>query len=220
MTTRNLSIEEFARRFGLSLMPQSQAQLAPELRTLHRQILSHFVDAGVAPDAEWIGEHADALGLQRAGALQALAEADLVHTAQDRVVVAYPFSGTPTPHQVHLAGGPSVWAMCGDDALGIPLMVGRDAIITTQDPVSGEAIRIEVTNETWIWEPRDTVMLAAGIAGCATAAEATCRHIHFFTSESNALSYLQTTDGLEGEVYDQPGALDAARTVFGDLLAE
>jgi mercuric reductase len=50
------------------------------------------------------------------------------------VTVAYPFSGAPTRQQVELDGFPAVHAMCAIDALGIPVMAGRDGRITATDP--------------------------------------------------------------------------------------
>jgi hypothetical protein len=44
--------------------------------------------------------------------------------------VVYPFSGRYTTHQVALAGGPTVPAICAVDALSIPQMPGRDGLIT------------------------------------------------------------------------------------------
>ena len=66
-----------------------------------------------------------------------LAAVDAVHVVNGVVAVAYPFSGTPTPHRVELDGLPAVYAMCAIDALGLPFMASRDGRITSADPHDG-----------------------------------------------------------------------------------
>jgi alkylmercury lyase len=212
------AISEFAAGLGVTLMNQSQDTLPSALRRLHRVILAAFVDTGAAPTVTWIADRAGLLGTEPDQALARLAEADLVHTAHGSVTVAYPFSGTPTPHSVRFDDGPAVWAMCGGDALGIPLMTGRDATITSADPHTGEPIRIRYYDGAWQWAPTSTVMLVAGTAGCRTAAEAACRHVHFFTSPEHAQAYLRANPGLSGQVYDQADSIAVGQVIFGPLL--
>lgn len=218
MTSIATALSSFADKYGIALTNEAQAALPPELRALHRTILSAFVDTGTAPTTTWMSERADALGLNPGQALARLAEADLVHTAGGAVTVAYPFSGTPTPHRVQLDDGPAVWAMCGADALGIPLMIHRSATISSTDPHTGEAIRIRWHGGAWTWEPTGTVMLIAATTGCTTAAEATCRHIHFFTSRGHAEAHLQANPALAGEIYEGPDAIEVGGIIFGSLL--
>lgn len=47
---------------------------------------------------------------------------------------AYPFSPIPTAHQVAISAGPTVYAMCAIDALGISAMLGRPANISSRAP--------------------------------------------------------------------------------------
>ena len=137
-----------ARRPGLTLAGwraagtgSRQAALPPGLPGLHQAVLRQFLSTGEAPDRGWLTEQAGGFGLDTDTAIRQLAAADLVHFDQGgRVAVAYPFSGVPSGHRVRLAGGPSVWAMCAIDALGIPLMADRDATITATDPSSSEPI--------------------------------------------------------------------------------
>lgn len=218
--TTGTDIRTFAQQFGITLMNDAQVALSPRLRDLHRAILSAFIDSGHAPTVSWIADRATTLDLDPADALSRLADADLVHCADGSVTVAYPFSGVPTPHRVQLDCGTASWAMCGGDALGIPLMTGRDATITSTDPQTGEPIRIRRHDTSWQWEPPTTVMLAAAISGCGTAAEAGCGYVHFFTRAEHAETYLQAHPNLGGEIYDQPAAIKAARIIFGPLLDE
>jgi hypothetical protein len=80
-----------------------------------------------------------------------LAAADAVHLVNGIVAVAYPFSGTPTPHRVELDGLPAVYAMCAIDALGLPAMTGRDGRITSADPADGTPIEVTVRGGGWSW---------------------------------------------------------------------
>jgi hypothetical protein len=63
-------------------------------------------------------------------------------------------------HKVELAGGPTVEAYCAIDALGIPAMLDRDVVISSQDPpYTSEPIRITVTNGQATWRPDQTVVV-------------------------------------------------------------
>ena len=217
MTTADL-VTDFARRFGLALVSEGQAALPPALLDLHRAVLRAFLDTGTAPSVAWLRDRATQVGVDPDDALARLAEGDLVHTRDGAVSVAYPFSGTPTDDQVRLDGGPSVWAMCAADALGIPLMSGRDGIITSTDPLSGDPIRIERRNGRWSWQPDGTVVLIAATTGCATASEAACPYVRFYASAQKAETHLRATPGVTGEVVDQRTALEGAEILFGSLL--
>lgn len=218
MTSTRTAINDFADSFGITLMNKAQAALPPQLRELHRAVLSAFVETGAAPTVAWITDRASLLGAEPDQALANLARADLVHTAGGSVTVAYPFSGTATPHRVEFDNGTATWAMCGGDALGIPLMTGRNATITSADPQTGDPIRIRYDDGGWTWNPDSTVMLIAATSGCSTAAEAACRHIHFFTSRQNARAYLAANPTLSGEIYDQSASIETGQVIFGSLL--
>src|SRR5215469_16768804 len=83
-----------------------QACVPAPLRDLHRAILRQFLATGTPPAAAWISGTAADLGLD-ATALADLEAADLVHTADGVVTVAYPFSGMPTRQRVERDGSPA-----------------------------------------------------------------------------------------------------------------
>jgi alkylmercury lyase len=112
-------------RFTDGSIAGRQAALPGPLRGLHRAVLRRFLDTGAPPTARWIRQAAADRGLD-AAALDQLDAADAVHLVNGVVAVAYPLSGTPTPHRVRLDGLPAVYAMCAIDALGLPAMAGRD----------------------------------------------------------------------------------------------
>ena len=111
-------------RFTRGSIAGRQERLPAPLRELHRTVLRRFLTTGAPPTARWLRQAAAETGLD-ATAVDALAAADAVHVVNGVVAVAYPFSGTPTPHRVELDGTPAVYAMCAIDALGLPAMTGR-----------------------------------------------------------------------------------------------
>ena len=117
-------------RFTSGSIVGRQERLPGPLRDLHRAVLRRFLQTGAPPTTRWLRQAAADEGLD-ATALDELAAADAVHVMDGVVAVAYPFSGTPTPHRVELDGLPAVHAMCAIDALGLPAMAGRDGRITS-----------------------------------------------------------------------------------------
>jgi Alkylmercury lyase len=202
---------------------QRQAVLPEPLRGFHQRLLQAFVTGSGPPDAAAVGRLAAELGLEPQAALAALAGIDLVHTdpSTGTVSVAYPFSGRPTPYRVELAGGPGVFAMCAIDALGIPQMLGRDAHISSVDPVGGQPISVEVHHGTWRFVPASTVVLegrvAPGAAGGAVA-DCCCPHINFHVDRAAADAYRQAHPGMTARLLDQAEAVTAAGRAFGSLL--
>jgi hypothetical protein len=195
-----------ARRAGLSL----------EAQQLHREVLQAFLTTGRRPHRR---DLPTARGLDGDEAFRQLHEADLVHLdAAGYVSAAYPFSAEMTGHLVQLDDGPPLSAMCAIDALGIPLMTGRDGVIASSDPDKAHSIRVERRGERWFWSPRDTVVLLAESGGCGPAAECLCPAITFHTSQERAEDYLRRDRELTGRVLDQARAIEVARWSFGPLL--
>jgi Alkylmercury lyase len=76
---------------------------------------------------------------------------------------AYPFSATPTAHLVDIEGGPSVYAMCAIDALGMSAMLHRDVTIRSTDPRNGRPITVTVHNGHARWTPGSVVVVDGAI---------------------------------------------------------
>ena len=201
-------------------IPGRQRQLPTGGRLLHQRILRAFVETGRAPQRDELGAMAADLGLDPELAMRGLAEIDLVHVDADGVVVAYPFSGRDTGVLVRFGDGPQVPAMCAIDALGIPPMTGRDAVITATDPHSGEPVRVESVGGQWSWQPEDAVVLVGRNETGTTSADKTCPTITFHTTEDSASSHLAGNNGITGRVLSRDQALDVAAKLFGGLLAE
>jgi hypothetical protein len=203
--------------------PQSVAasaqQLPPAIRELHRAVLRSFRDNGHAHRDD-LHSLAAALGADLDDALHRLASADLVHTAPDgQIEIAYPFSGRPTGHTVHLTGHPPVAAMCAIDALGIPLMTGTDGVIDSCDPDAGTPIRIHRRGAEWTWQPATVVVVIGHTDCCGTLANTVCRSITFHTDPERAQSHLDNHPELQGLIVSQDDAITLAEGAFGSLLA-
>ena len=199
---------------------ERQVCIPAPLRDLHRAILRQFLQTGTPPTAAWITGTAADLGLDGT-ALADLEAADLVRTADGIVTVAYPFSGTPTRQRVELDGFPAVYAMCAIDALGIPVMAGKDGQITATDPHDDAPVQVSVQGRTWTWTPPGAVVVYGRTTGCGTDCgswEMMCPHTTFHGSRDSAQAYLAARPGIDGEILSQQDAIDLGRRIFGPLL--
>lgn len=189
-------------------------------RQLYRRILRAFPEIGGAPGPDRVRVEAESLGLEPEAALGALASRDLIvrDHATGAITVAYPFSAVPTPHWVEAAGSRPVYAMCAVDALGIPFMLDRDAIIVSTDPTSGEPIRVEVLAGKGNWDPSGSVVFVCKLRDCK--GPDCCTVINFFRSAEAAEAYRRFHPDTDGIVLAHAEALEAGRRVFGDLLLE
>jgi hypothetical protein len=195
----------------------SQAALPPEILLFHQQILRAFLGTGQPPSHQALATLADEWDLRVDGALRVLAAADLVHTDGDdgQVTVAYPLSGKPSPHRVRVENGPELSAMCAIDALGIPLMANTAATIVSNDPLSGQRIRIERGVANWYWEPETTVVVLATSVCQGRIADA-CTSTAFYADPGTATRIVDQLD--VGRVLTQAEAIVIADAEFGPLL--
>ncbi|GAA3550263.1 hypothetical protein GCM10022222_37260 [Amycolatopsis ultiminotia] len=195
------------------------AALPGTVRDLHREVLRAFLTTGRAPGPAELQSIGDAVGASLPEALRRLGELDLVHCGQDgRVRVAYPFSGEPTGHVVQLPDSPATDAMCAIDALGIALMTDQDAVVTSTDPSTGQAICVRRRDRGWLWEPAATVVLLAQAVRAGIAAECLCPSITFHIDHDHARRYLLQHPELRGSILGQRDAVEIARLSFGSLL--
>ena len=199
-----------------------RAPSAGGLRAVHQEILRNFAATGSAPGPETL-EAAAAPYRRTAG--EVLAELDredfLTLGAGGTIRAAYPFSATQTPHRVRIAGGAEAWSMCAIDALGIPAMLGRNVVITSADPVTGEPVTVTAgPDRTTVWEPRGAVVFV-GRRGCSgPAATVCCDALNFFTSTASARTWAREHPDVTGTVVGQARAEEIARQTFGALLTD
>jgi len=199
-------------------------------------VLGHFLDHGQPPTRQILRAAASALGLDPSQALRALDQADLIHlgaattgdtddagSEADLVGVACPLSGAPTAHRVRLAGGPAVFAMCcAIDALGIPLMIGRDALIDSTDAHAGAPIHVSAELRAdgwhWTWEPAASVVLVAWTSSSGPSQCCSCPYINFYIHPDHARADLAAHSPVQGVVFNQADAVRVAGRNFGPLL--
>lgn len=192
-----------------------RAQLSAEPRRLHDALLRAFVSAGTVTDLPAL---VTTTGLDAAATpdlLDELAAADLV--ALDDVghlSGVFPFSVKPSRHRVELGGGPAVWAMCAIDALGMPAMVGREATISSSDPVSGASVEVELGGNHLNWTP-DTAVVVLGRSGDGPIATACCAHIDFY---GDAEAAEQAMASLNGTLLSIPTARRMGDAIFAGLF--
>ncbi len=191
-------------------------------KDLYRAILLAFPELGQPPTREWLQAKATALGIEADVATSILADDGLIEwdPTTGAILAAYPFSATPTPHRVELAGAQPVYAMCAVDALGIPFMLGRDAIVISQDPISGGPIQIIVRGAETAWNPQEAVVFVCAPSGASCSDSASCTQINFFRSIESADVYRRTYPEMQGCVLSQAEAVAYGRTLFGNLLVE
>lgn len=193
-------------------------QLTSQEAGFYQAILRQFPERGGPPDAAWLAAEAESHGLDAEAALARLAEHDLlVRDDAGAIVSMYPFSGVPTPHRVTVAGGTPVYSMCAIDALGIPFMLGTDAVTESVDPTTDTPIRVAVRGGRAQWEPATAAFLTASIdTAQGPKAQTCCQVMNFFAA---AEAYRANNPGLDGRVLSQEEALERGKRYFGGLLS-
>lgn len=196
------------------------AALTPPGRRLHHAVLAAFVRTGRAPlRAELQRDVRDRVRDPDA-ALSELIGLDLLAVDDHgEIRAAYPFSPTPTRHVVTWPGGPTAWAMCAIDALGISAMLDRPVTVTSAEPDSGAAITVEVHRDRARWNPDTAVVLAAATGdACCPSVDRTCGHINFFTSANAAHRWAATHPRVTATLLGHEQAVACAIAEFANLL--
>ena len=188
----------------------------------YQAMLREFPARGGPPDAAWLAAEAATRGLDAAAALARLEEYDLIvrDPATGAIVSLYPFSGVPTPHRVTVAGGSTVYSMCAIDALGIPFMLGADAVIESVDPTTGTPIRVAVRDDRARWKPATAAVLTASLEDAVgPKAQRCCPVMNFFATVAAAEAYRAAHPQVAGRVLTQAEAVEHGRRYFGGLLS-
>jgi hypothetical protein len=200
--------------------PQRAASLPREIRAVHRQVLRHFATTGAAPTLADLAEVAAHTGMDPQAVLLRLAEDDLVAVDKaGHLVAAYPFSPTPTPHVVDVAGT-RMYAMCAIDALGIPPMLGSDATITSTDPQTGQPVTVTAAGGVAVFAPASSVVVYAVTGRGSRSVDTCCQTINFFTDPESAGAWIAGRPALSATVLDQDSAVALGRDIFGPLLSD
>lgn len=209
----------------------------------YRGILLSFPRRGRAPTSAELAELAARYGIAVHATLAQFAAQDLVQRdpTTGAIRAAYPFSGVPTTHRVHLAAtsnwpAAELFAMCAIDALGVPLMLRRPAAITSLDGPTGEPVRVSIVpripaptsaeSQDWsaAWEPAEAVVFARPEGhehehDCGVGAVGACCPItNFFSSADQARQWATAHPDTDGRVFAQDEALRHAAKLFAGIL--
>ncbi|WP_436499635.1 alkylmercury lyase family protein [Actinokineospora sp. HUAS TT18] len=190
----------------------------PAERAVHQAILRSFAATGAPPAT--VDQVAGSFAETGDQVLARLHDADVIRVdAAGRVQVAYPFSAAPTAHRVRLAGGVEVYAMCAIDALGMPAMLGADAVIATTDPTNGLPITVTIAAGRAQWDPPGAVVFVGARPGGGPSAENCCDALNVFTDRASAQTWSRAHPHIPGEILDGADAEALGRRIFGGLLA-
>lgn len=191
---------------------------------IYRYILRMFAATGAPPSTEQVAER---FSLSDSAAAQA--QLDVLekkgciyrNPVSKEIVSAYPFSATPTTHQVLFPSGHSVYAMCAIDALGMPAMLDTDADAEIQSVCAhcGASIRIKLEGrQVRVVSPAETlVVYAQGSPDCCAATDQ-CPFINFFCSADHAEVWQADHSHLTLKMMTLSEALAGGQRVFGNLL--
>lgn len=189
-------------------------------RELHRSVLRAFVH-GHAPEADDLRRLAGELDVDLVAALAELERRDALWVDQESgaVSVAYPFSGSPTAHEVTIAStGVRAFAMCALDALGVAFMIGEPALVRSRDPIGREPIEASIDpTGTHSWEPAGAVVVAA-VSGGGPSAASCCPNVNFIADRERAHELLAEPGAPAGTLLAMPEAIELGRRIFGSLL--
>jgi hypothetical protein len=204
--------------------------LSPAARALHTAILRAFATTGRPANPATLAAATPA-GHDPQVLLGELHDRDVVRLdGQGRIRATYPFSAVPTAHRVAIGGGPTVYAMCAIDALGIADMLTAEVSITSTDPRGAQPIRIRVRpGGQATWQPDTTVVIdgttatdsggpAGAAAECTAAADRCCGVMNFFTNTESAAGWLANHPHISGVILTQEQALRLGVDIFGHLL--
>ncbi len=185
-------------------------------------MLAAFAETGWAPPRTDVDGAIADRGLEVGSVLSELAECDvLALDEQGEIRAAYPFSPVQTRHRVTRAGGPTMYAMCAIDALGMSAMLGGPVTITSTEPGTGRTVTVQVDHDAARWQP-DTAAVFAGHTGsdptCCPSVDRSCGHINFFTTLDAAHDWAARNPGVTGVVLDQCQALARGIAHLGALL--
>ena len=196
------------------------AQIEEEVR---KAILRAFATSGTSPTVDDIITLLPGLGRQDVTRIcRRLGDKDLIvwDEAEQHVQSAYPFSGLPTTHIVHLKDGPKVFALCAVDALGMAVMLGQAADIVSRCAHCHTPVEIAVVPDgLGQYRPRESlVWFPLAEDACCPVAESRCPDINFFCSAEHRDTWWQARDRPDGLALTMTEAFEAGREIFGSLL--
>jgi hypothetical protein len=190
-------------------------------QAVHARILRTFAATGRPPTRDQLADVLAGHDTNPGEVLAGLHADDVIRLdSAGHIAVAYPFSTEPTPHQVTLASGVTVSAMCAIDALGIPAMLDTDAVITSTDPATAAAVTVTIRDGHYSWDPATAVVFLSANADGGPSADNCCTTLNFFASPDSADAWIAAHPHIPGAVLTAKVAEEHGQRIFRALLAD
>lgn len=192
----------------------------PAERAVHHAILRAFADHGEPPEHTELEAFAAEFGDSGSAVLDRLHVKDVIRLDRGgRIAAAYPFSASPTPHRVHIAGATAVYAMCAVDALGMSAMLDAEVMIESVDPATGDSITVTVDGEEVAANPATVVVFVGAEAGQGPSADTCCTYLNFFTDREAAQRWADDHPQIGGHIVTLAEATRLGVAIFGGALS-
>jgi alkylmercury lyase len=119
-------------------------------------------------------------------------------------LVGFGLTLRPTPHRFTFDNGRTVYTWCASDALVIPVVVGRSAVLESPCPATGRRIRVEMTPKRVVSvDPTDAVVSLVRPERMDDIRGEVCSLGSFFASEGAAAEWVAANpDGMVHRVED------------------
>jgi hypothetical protein len=182
-------------------------------------LLDHFIILGRALTQEEMSEKLGTnnaeveLGLKRLEARDAI-----VLDERSEVLAAYPYSNRPTIHKVEVAGK-TVFANCAVDALGIPFMVGEDAIIESECIQCRTPVMVTIQDsQVQSCVPSDIRVWYTSSQESLPSLTSQCKSINFFCTQNHLHEWKRTHPHQIGKPLNLNEASQLGKRIFGKSL--
>lgn len=134
------------------------------------------------------------------------------------IAAAYPYSSKPTIHRVNL-GGKNVFANCAVDALGIPFMIRKDAVVTSECFRCKRPIKVVILGtKLSSSEPSDIQVWLSDQERSQCALNFICPSINFFCSRQHLDEWKKVHPNDKGQPLTIEEAVQAGKVIFDKFL--
>lgn len=198
---------------------QDRKAIDPLAREVLRAILDRFVVEGGPLGIEALSRHLQGRDPDEIReAVARLDQKDLILARNGKVVLAYPFAGTPTTFRVVLPDGRERYAVCAIDALGVPPMVGQPVTIRSSCHHCGDPIEIRVRPDGPVGGAE--LMVWVGQRGDIhkKACTSICLTLNFFRSQEHLRAWREIHPEIPGAAVFLEEAFKLGAKIFGELL--